>query len=93
VRHVIGVRDNVLGESLRWWSDYIACNSDHSNKISNKNIKKNIRGNTMSTRVTQRLCAHPRWEGLTLWKGNPKVREEAKVEDQEGLTLQREILR
>jgi hypothetical protein len=56
----------MLGESLRWWLDYIACNSEHPNKICNKNIKKNIRGSMMSTRVTRHRSAHLRWEGLTI---------------------------
>jgi hypothetical protein len=47
----------------------------------------------MLTRVTWRWCAHPRRGGHTLWKGNPKVREEAEVGDLEGLMLQREIVR
>jgi hypothetical protein len=34
----------VLRESLWWWLDYIACNSEYSNKLCNKNIKKKIRG-------------------------------------------------
>jgi hypothetical protein len=25
---VVGVRDGVLGESLRWWSNCITCNSE-----------------------------------------------------------------
>jgi hypothetical protein len=74
-------------------SDYIACISDHPNKICNKNNKKNIRGSMISTRVTRHQCAHPQQEGITLRKGNPKVREEAKVGDQEDLTLRRETLR
>jgi hypothetical protein len=47
----------------------------------------------MPTRVTRRWCAHPRWEGLTLQKGNTKAREEVKVGDREGLALWRETLR
>jgi hypothetical protein len=81
VCRVVGVDDCVLRESLRWWLDYIACNSDHPNKICNKNSKKNIRGSMMSTGRPD----HP--------EINPKVREEAKVGDREGLTLQRETLR
>jgi hypothetical protein len=86
-------REGVLGESLRRWSDYIACNLDQPNKISNKNIRKNISSSMRSTRVTRSRCAHPWREDLTLRKGNPKVREEAEVGDLLGLTLQRETLR
>jgi hypothetical protein len=64
----VGVDDGVLGKSLWWWSDYVACNLEQPNKICKKNIKKNIRGSTMSTRVTPRRCAHPQGEGLTLWR-------------------------
>jgi hypothetical protein len=52
---VVGIGDGVLGESLRWWSDYIDCNSEHPKKIAIKNIKKNIRGCTMLTRVVRVL--------------------------------------
>jgi hypothetical protein len=48
VRRVGCVGDGVLGEILWWWSYYIGYNSEHPNKICNKNIKKNIMGSTMS---------------------------------------------
>jgi hypothetical protein len=53
VCRVVGVGDGMFRESLRWWSDYIACNSEHPNKICNKNAKKKIRGSTVLTRVTR----------------------------------------
>jgi hypothetical protein len=91
-RHVVGVGDGVVRESMQLWSDYIAYNSERPNKICNKNIKKNIRGIMMSIRVTRHRCGHPQWEGHTLWRETLKAREEAEVGDQEGVTLWRETL-
>jgi hypothetical protein len=89
---VVGVGDNVLGESLLWWSDYIVCNSEHPNKICNRKHKKEHLGQYYVDKgYPTPVCTssmgrtHPP-------KGNPKAREEAEVGDQEGLTLQRETL-
>jgi hypothetical protein len=44
VHRVVNVGDGVLRERLRWWSDYIACNSEHPNKICNIKTSKKILG-------------------------------------------------